>query len=517
MKTAVLMSRVSSEEQAQGYSLDVQEESLLKYCTRNNITVLNKFREDHSAKDFNRPEFKKFLEYAKKNKGRIDLLLITSWDRFSRNITDALLVLRRLKNLGISVQAIEQPIDLSIPENKVVLAMFLAIPEIDNDRRSIKIKQGMRAALKAGRWCRKAPRGYFNSRDEYNKPIIIPDERITYVKYLFEQIAQARTQVDVMRELNKKGYNLRKSNISKILRNPVYIGKIRVPADGEEPEQLVEGIHKGLIEEDIFNKVNKILYQNHQRKNKPKINCQRNELFLRGNVICSKCGNHLTGSRSRSRTRKRYFYYHCNNCKNERFRADKVNAIVTRVFGEFKFKTEAQYLYNEMLKELIGGSDIQRNKKILKLKEEKTKQEERISKLQDKFIDGIVSREDYDSMRLRYSNEKAEVALQLTELIQVKSSWKEYLEKGFGLLSNLEKTFNLADVQTKKEILSSIFPEKLIFEGNKCRTPRINEVLRHILLIDRRKHKNKSEQITELLDLSAKVELTGIELKSYFN
>ena len=80
MKTAVLMSRVSSEEQARGYSLDVQEESLLKYCTRNNITVLHKFREDHSAKDFNRPEFKKFLEYAKKNKGRIDLLLITSWD-----------------------------------------------------------------------------------------------------------------------------------------------------------------------------------------------------------------------------------------------------------------------------------------------------------------------------------------------------------------------------------------------------------------------------------------------------
>lgn len=260
MKTAVLMSRVSSEEQARGYSLDVQEESLLKYCTRNNIMVLQKFREDHSAKDFNRPEFKKFLEYAKKNKGRIDLLLITSWDRFSRNITDALLVLRRLKNLGISVQAIEQPIDLSIPENKVVLAMFLAIPEIDNDRRSIKIKQGMRAALKAGRWCRKAPRGYFNSRDEYNKPIIIPDERITYVKYLFEQVAQGRTQVNVMRELNKKGYNLRKSNISKILRNPVYIGKIRVPADGEEPEQFVEGIHKGLIEEDIFNKVNRTNY-----------------------------------------------------------------------------------------------------------------------------------------------------------------------------------------------------------------------------------------------------------------
>ena len=55
MKTAVIMSRVSSEEQAQGYSLGVQEESLSRYCEKNNIEIVQKFREDHSAKDFNRP------------------------------------------------------------------------------------------------------------------------------------------------------------------------------------------------------------------------------------------------------------------------------------------------------------------------------------------------------------------------------------------------------------------------------------------------------------------------------
>ena len=41
----------------------------------------------------------------------IDLLLVTSWDRFSRNITDSLVMLRRLEKLGIQVQAIEQPIE----------------------------------------------------------------------------------------------------------------------------------------------------------------------------------------------------------------------------------------------------------------------------------------------------------------------------------------------------------------------------------------------------------------------
>ena len=91
MKTAVIMSRVSSDEQALGYSLGIQEEALSKYCEKNNIRIVQKFREDHSAKNFNRPEFENFLTYAKKHKGEIDYFLVTSWDRFSRNITDALL------------------------------------------------------------------------------------------------------------------------------------------------------------------------------------------------------------------------------------------------------------------------------------------------------------------------------------------------------------------------------------------------------------------------------------------
>ena len=70
---------------------------------------------------------------------------------------------------------------------------------------------------------------------------------------------------------------------------------------------------------------------------------------------------------------------------------------------------------------------------------------------------------------------------------------------------------NKADLTGKKQILSSIFSEDLIFDGKKCRTPRINEVLRLILLIDSNKQKTDSGQISEYLDLSAQVELAGVE------
>jgi site-specific DNA recombinase len=75
-KRAALMSRVSSDEQAKGYSLGVQSEALENYCLRNDIEIVYSFREDHSAKSFERPEFKVFLEYLKKNSKRHRLVIV---------------------------------------------------------------------------------------------------------------------------------------------------------------------------------------------------------------------------------------------------------------------------------------------------------------------------------------------------------------------------------------------------------------------------------------------------------
>ncbi|RYY43366.1 MAG: recombinase family protein, partial [Chitinophagaceae bacterium] len=231
MKRAILMSRVSSDEQAKGYSLDIQVEKLSEHCRRENIAVVNIFKEDHSAKNFNRPEFKKLLQYLKANKGKVDLLLVSTWDRFSRNLTESFAMIDRLKNLGVEVQAIEQPLDLSVPENLMILSVYLALPDIDNKRRSIKITEGVRAAKLSGRWLGLAPYGYKNARDENNKPIIIPGEKAATVKKIFSLIAGGKTQAEVKEHFKKQGITFAKTTFSEMLRNQVYIGNIRVESE----------------------------------------------------------------------------------------------------------------------------------------------------------------------------------------------------------------------------------------------------------------------------------------------
>jgi len=510
MKTAVLMSRVSSDEQAKGYSLGVQEETLTRYCEKNNISIIQKFREDYSAKDFNRPEFTRFLAYARKHKGHINYLLITTWDRFSRNVVDAYLMIRSLKTLGITVQAIEQEADMSVPENKVLLALYLVLPEIDNDRRSIKIKGGMQAALKQGRWCMRAPRGYKNSRDAKNRPVIVPGSDAVYIKKMFEGIAKCKSQVEIRKELKEEGCIVSKSNLSAILHNPVYAGKVKIKSNNEEPEHLIEGVHEGIITEELFNKVQRILKDNLTLRNKPKYTSLRPELFLRGNLICTVCGQKLTGSPSRGKYGTRYFYYHCNHCGKERYRADKLNETVNNILSDFKFTAEAEEVYRKMVDLIMKGTDEDRDKQISKFEKDLEKQKQKLMRVQDLYIEGGLSKEDYNSVRNRYFAEQNLVKQKLDEIRNIGKGLKKSLEKGVGVLSNIGSMFKNADLSDKRRIVSSIFPENLYFDGEKCRTSRINEVLRLILLIDNGNREQENGQISKFLDVSAKVEIRGV-------
>jgi site-specific DNA recombinase len=177
MKVADLYIRVSTDEQAdKGYSQRSQEELLRKYCDINNISVRKVMFEDHSAKTFVRPEWKAYLLELKKHKGKADLVLFLKWDRFSRNAGDAYQMINTLRKLGVEPQAIEQPLDLSIPENKMMLAFYLAAPEVENDRRALNVIHGMRRARKEGRYMGLAPIGYTNKTDEAGRKYIAINE-----------------------------------------------------------------------------------------------------------------------------------------------------------------------------------------------------------------------------------------------------------------------------------------------------------------------------------------------------
>lgn len=83
------------------------------------------------------------------------------------------------------------------------------------------------------------------------------------------------------------------------------------------------------------------------------------------------------------------------------------------------------------------------------------------------------------------------------------------MEKGIVILTSLKSNHSFQCMQElklrfiqKREILCSTFLEKIIFEKNKSRTERLNEVFYHMLQIDRNIQKQKTGQIHKNLILS---------------
>jgi len=145
--------RVSTDEQAdRGFSLQHQEIVLIKYCEINNFNIVDIYTEDYSGKSFDRPEWKKIIDYIKKNRGKVDLILCNRWDRFSRNLYDSLTVIKELHKLGVTVNMVEQPLDISSPDNKILLSLYLTMPEVENDKIAMRTAEGSWRARMEGSW-----------------------------------------------------------------------------------------------------------------------------------------------------------------------------------------------------------------------------------------------------------------------------------------------------------------------------------------------------------------------------
>ena len=70
----------------------------------------------------------------------------------------------------------------------------------------------------------------------------------------------------------------------------------------------------------------------------------------------------------------------------------------------------------------------------------------------------------------------------------------ELLDKALDVLCNLNQLYEEGDLKRKRNIIGSIFPEKVTFSGFYYRTARINEVVRLMYAMDANLGENKNRQ-----------------------
>ncbi len=419
-----------------------------------------------------------------------------------------------LKKLCAEPQAAEQPLDLSVPENKMMLAFYLAAPEVENDRRALNVLYGMRRAMKEGRWMGPAPIGYVNkASEEGRKQIARKEPEASLIQWAFEQLAHGTLAADQIRQcLNKKGLKCGRSNFWRLVRNPVYCGKIFVPRFKDEESRLVDGQHEPLVSEALFYQVQDVL-DGKKRQERPSTKTTSSEhLPLRGYLVCHKCGRMLTGSASKGK-KKLYHYYHCVATCGCRYRADRANTAFVEELKRYKPNPGVEVLYRTVITTLLKEAMSRQQSEQRQLSERIGKQNEKINKARELLLEGSIDSADYRAIKKECEDNLNRLEAKLTAMVSGRqaSGIDRLLDKAVSALSNLDKIYSDADTVKKREIIGSIYPEKLCFDGEQYRTPRVNEAVRLIYLTSSELQKTKNRKSSDVSRFSGMVVHTGIE------
>ncbi|WP_170245704.1 recombinase family protein [Flavobacterium daemonense] len=510
-RIADLYVRVSTDEQAdRGYSQRNQEEMLRKYCDINSIEIRIVIYEDHSAKTFNRPQWKKLLMNLKKMKNKSDLVLFTKWDRFSRNAGDAYQMISILRKQGVEPQAIEQPLDLSIPENKMMLAFYLAAPEVENDRRALNTFHGMRRARKEGRYMGYAPVGYINRvKEDGTKYITFDQPEASILKWAFEELSKGIFNTEqVLHMAKEKGLKAGKNHFWRAIRNPLYCGKIVVPKYKDEELRYVRGQHEALISESLFYKVQDIL-DGRSKTYLPKAITAK-PFPLRGFFLCPDCGKILTASISKGRY-KYYPYYHCSAGCRYRINSDTANEIFINNLKQYIPMREIKNVYTIVLSECYK----EQTKEVFEEKDRIMNQikdyEKRISHARDLLSTQQIDAVDYRDMKSDYGDMVNRLELKLSAIETDSKDIEGLLKAGIENLLKLNEYYDTGNWADSRDLIGSIYPENFTISENEFRTTRINEVVWLIYYINRQISLNKKGTKKNISSLSQVVAGTGLE------
>ncbi len=483
-KKAILYLRVSTEEQVDNFSLNTQEEICRKEAQKRGYEIVEVFREEgRSAKSIKgRPVLISLLEYGRKNKGRIQAVFVYRLDRVSRITADYLAIRKKLGENGVNIISATEPTGDS-PTEKLVETILAGFAQLDNDIRSERAKNGLRARYLSGLISGgKAPIGYmFQAGYAVKDP-----EKWDKVKVAWDLMAAGETSLSqiaklmnswVLREKHgKKEYTLRPQTTNRIFRLKFYAGIMTSKVYPEE----VKGQHVPMITLEQYYKVQAVL-DGRRVTNSGFVRRSREskDFPLRRLIKCDICNIGLTGGWSRGRS-ARYPYYRCSGKCTKSIKADVLETAVIKLLKKISPTEECLNLFIAWMYKTYHA----RYSRIKKLKDEADKEISNLQELRrqlvEKNLNGIYSDEIF-----KEQNAMIESKIMKAQIAKEDSTIDKYnLDKITDfirtLLADLGETYRRSDPNQIKVLLGSIFPSGMSYSQNGTLNHEINPLYRSI-------------------------------------
>lgn len=401
-KTAAAYIRVSTDDQVE-LSPASQLVEIRKWAAANGYIVPEEFVFVDEAKTgrkvTGRDDFRRLIATAKTKPKPFDAILLWKFSRFARNRDDAVYyksILR--KQLKIDVISIKEPIEDG-KMGVIMESMIEAMDEYYSINLAEDVKRGMEEKHRRGE-LQSTPAFGYTVVDNVLTPV--PGEAM-YVREVFRRYNAGEGCYTLARWLNATGVRTHRGSpfenrtVEYILRNPVYIGKLRWNPTGRSRRNfddpgiiLVDGKHEPLIDEELFRLTQQRIAQSKATMPYHGRPLGSNKDWISGLVRCASCGGTMVFAKPH--------WWKCNNyvrgrcTTSQHINGDLLkDAILRRLQADAASSDELHYA---ILRVTEKDGDP-----VAALRSQRASTERRLERLREAFLSGVDTIEEYKNAK----------------------------------------------------------------------------------------------------------------------
>lgn len=406
----------------------------------------------YSGTNMDRPGMSKLLHLVKA--GAVDTIIVRDLSRFARNYIEAGYYIEFIfPSYNIHFISIDDKFDSEIVGEKTggfELALKNLMNSLYSKDLSRKIKSTMDYKKLNGQYVYGAvPFGYLKGGEK--NTIVIDEEAAKIVRRIFKLASEGNTVTQIAKKFNEekiitpsfylaeKRKNYKKyphwtyESVRNILQNRIYTGdtvpfKSHVIAVGSnkvkqvplEEQEVILSTHDPIISREIFFEANRVVKRN--KKSKP----QQQQGVIANLLVCGCCDKKLQKGRATNQNYKcaTARYVTDLKCSEIKINEKRIKEVVLRAI-------ERQYeISNERISFSRGNIRMKNDFDIIlseqkKLEKELKEIEQLKMKFYEKFVDGLMTKEEFLKLKRKCAEEKEGYKAQLKLLEKQFKNFKE--------------------------------------------------------------------------------------------
>ena len=404
--------RVSTIEQIDGLSLQAQRDLITRYAKERGMELVGIYADEGVSAAKSLEKRTGILNLvADAERGKFGVILFKDVTRWSRNAAQYYRVQERLDKCQVGWIAIEQPyLETVTPTGRFQVSIMLGTSQLEAEQTGQRIKFVQDAEVNRGYFpfpAHCAPLGYTTKKVNGHNMLVIDEQTAPLIREMFAEFLKSGNATQTGELFGKEHFNL-----TRTLKNRVYIGEFRG----------IKGFCEPLVSEDVFNRAQALMKHNQYRGK------VHNYIFS-GLAFCGLCGAKMVWNCPDDK----YPMCRCKRCKNTLTERETERQVLAKIEPKLS-------RYTVTLKKRDYSKESALKKRF----------EEKLRRLTDLYVDGLITREEFDARRKEYKS--AIDGIVIPTIPELPETWQEVYEKLDNQKKNIlwKTVINHIEIKDKK-------------------------------------------------------------------